>query len=266
MAPSQVVLRRRDAYAAYHSLVLRPTFHSFVATTTFEAVQRSAASQFQILAFPTFQREFSKPEVRRPISMAIDRDEIIRSIFKDSQQSARSFVSPVVSGYRDNTCGVSCEFNPAKAKDSPCDDGNACTQIKTNLGVECTGQPDAKFSDLLTKVQNKEAVGMFRMGWVMDYPSMENYLGPLYTTNGSSNYYGYSNKEFDDLVQAGREAPTSDEAIKKWQQAEDILAKDIPVLPMRFGQNNFGISEKVKDVNIDLFNRVDLTKIQTTGN
>ncbi len=32
--------------------------------------------------------------------MAIDRDEIISAVFKDSQQSARSFVSPVVGGYR----------------------------------------------------------------------------------------------------------------------------------------------------------------------
>ena len=66
--------------------------------------------------------------------------------------------------------------------------------------------PEAKFADLLTKVQKHEQVGMFRMGWVMDYPSMENYLGPLYTTNGSSNYYGYSNPEFDKLVKEGSAA------------------------------------------------------------
>ena len=64
--------------------------------------------------------------------------------------------------------------------------------------------PTAKFADLLTKVKRKETVGTFRMGWVMDYPSMENYLGPLYSTGGSSNYYGYSNAQFDRLVQEGR--------------------------------------------------------------
>ena len=140
-----------------------------------------------------------------------------------------------------------------------------CNQLKTNLGVECVGQPEAKFADLLTKVKKKESVGTFRMGWVMDYPSMENYLGPLYSTGGSSNYYGYSNPEFDKLVQEGREAKTSDEAIAKWQQAEDILAKDLRVMPLRFGQNNYGISEKVKNVEIDLFNRVDLSKIEFVG-
>ena len=59
-------------------------------------------------------------------------------------------------------------------------------------------------------------------------------------------------------------APTPDEAIKKYQAAEDILAQDMPVLPLRFGQNNFGHSTKVKNVEIDLFNRVDLNKIEVS--
>ena len=126
-------------------------------------------------------------------------------------------------------------------------------------------QPEPKFADLLTKVEDKQPVGMFRMGWVMDYPSMENYLGPLYSTTGSSNYYGYSNPEFDTLVEEGAAAPTPDEAIKKYQAAEDILAQDMPVIPLRFGQNNFGHSTKVQNVEIDLFNRVDLTKIEVIG-
>jgi oligopeptide transport system substrate-binding protein len=246
---------------------------------------QSPASTFQMLAFPTYDKAFSNVDVRRAISMAIDRQAIVDQVFKGSQKAATSFVSPVVSGYRDNTCGANCEFKPAQAKTLYTQAGGpakltitynadgghkdwvdaTCNQLKTNLGVECTGQPEAKFADLLTKVKAKQSVGTFRMGWVMDYPSMEDYLGPLYSTTGSSNYYGYSNPQFDKLVQEGREAKTPDQAIAKWQAAEDILAKDIPVLPLRFGQNSYGISTKVKNVEIDLYNRVDLTKIEYVG-
>ncbi|MEV0268528.1 ABC transporter substrate-binding protein [Hamadaea sp. NPDC050747] len=245
----------------------------------------SPASSFQFLAFPTYDKNFSNVNVRKAISMAINRQEIVDQVFKGSQKAAYSFVSPVVGGYRDNTCGANCEFNataakqlytenngPSKLEISYNADGGhkdwvdaTCNQLKNNLGVECVGVPTAKFADLLNKVEKKQEVGMFRMGWIMDYPSMENYLGPLYSTNGSSNYYGYSNAEFDKLVQEGREASTSDAAIQKWQQAEDLLAKDMPVLPLRFGQNNYGISTKVQNVEIDLFNRVDLLKIEHTG-
>jgi ABC-type oligopeptide transport system substrate-binding subunit len=137
-----------------------------------------------------------------------------------------------------------------------------CNQINKSLGIECTGVGEPKFADLLNKVEKKEPVGLIRLGWVMDYPLMENYLGPLYATGGSSNYYGYSNTAFDNLVKEGSAAKTTDEAIAKWQQAEDILATDMPVIPLRFGQNVFGHSEKVKNVKVDLFQKVDLYNIE----
>jgi peptide/nickel transport system substrate-binding protein/oligopeptide transport system substrate-binding protein len=247
--------------------------------------QHSPASTFQFIAFPTFDPAYSKPEVRKAISMAIDRDEITKAVFKDSQKSARSFVSPVVAGYRADSCGEACDFKPTEAKamytaaGGPskieitynADGGHkdwvdaTCNQLKKNLGVECVGTPEPKFADLLTKVENKKPVGAFRMGWVMDYPSMEDYLGPLYSTNGSSNYYGYSNPTFDKLVQEGESAPTADAAVQKYQAAEDILAKDMPVIPLRFGQNNFGFSTHVKNVQIDLFDRVKLDQIEVVS-
>jgi len=94
---------------------------------------------------------------------------------------------------------------------------------------------------------------------------MENYLGPLYGTGGSSNYYGYTNPAFDSLVKEGSAAKTTDEAIAKWQAAEDILAQDMPVIPLRFGQNVFGHSQKVKNVSMDLFSKVDLYKIEVAN-
>ena len=77
---------------------------------------QSPNSLFQFLAFPTFDPKFAKVEIRRAISMALDRDEITTTIFLNSERPARSFVSPVVPGYRPDTCGEACEFNPAKAR------------------------------------------------------------------------------------------------------------------------------------------------------
>ena len=96
--------------------------------------------------------------------MAIDRDSIVKTIFANSQSSARSFVSPVLQGYRDNTCGDPCQYNPSKARglyssnNGPktikitynADGGHkewvdaVCNQLHRNLGVTCTPQPEAK--------------------------------------------------------------------------------------------------------------------------
>jgi oligopeptide transport system substrate-binding protein len=247
--------------------------------------QKSPNSAFQFVGFPLFQKEFQDVRVRQAISMAINRQEITDQVFLGSQTPATSFVSPVVAGYRENTCGKNCEYNPTEAKKlyteakGPSElkitynaDGPhkawvdaTCNQIKASLGVNCTGQGEPKFADMLTKVEKKQPVGLIRLGWLMDYPLMENYLGPLYGTEGSSNYYGYTNPAFDDLVAAGSAAPTPEEAIKKWQEAEDILAKDMPVIPLRNGQNVFGYSEKVSNVEVDLFQKVNLYEIEVTN-
>ncbi|GLY00921.1 putative peptide ABC transporter DppA [Actinoplanes sp. NBRC 101535] len=247
--------------------------------------QKSPNSVFQFVGFPTFLKEYQNVDVRKAISMAINRQEITDQIFLGSQTPATSFVSPVVAGYRENTCGANCEYNPTEAKKlytaakGPAEikitynvDGGhkawvdaTCNQIKASLGVNCTGQGEQKFADLLTKVEKKENVGLIRLGWIMDYPLMENYLGPLYGTGGSSNYYGYSNTAFDALVKEGSEAATPEEAIAKWQAAEDILAKDMPVIPLRVGQNVFGFSEKVTNVTVDLFQKVDIYAIEVVS-
>jgi ABC-type oligopeptide transport system substrate-binding subunit len=247
-----------------------------------ERFQKSPNSVFQFVGFPTFEKGFNNPDVRRAISMAVNRQEMTSQIFLDSQTPATSFVSPAVNGYRADSCGEYCKYQPAKAKALYQQAGgptsltiayNAdgphkawvdamCIQIKASLGVNCTGVGEPKFSDLLTKAENEEPVGMLRLGWVMDYPLMESYLGPLYTTNGSANYWGYSNPAFDDLVKEGDAAKTPPESIKKWQQAEDILAKDMPVIPLRFGQNVYGFSERTSNVSVDLFQKVDLYKIE----
>jgi peptide/nickel transport system substrate-binding protein/oligopeptide transport system substrate-binding protein len=247
--------------------------------------QHSPASAFEFLAFPTFDPNYANVNVRKAISMAIDRDGIVKTIFANSQASARSFVSPVLQGYRDKTCGDACEYRPSAAKalyvanNGPAEiriaynaDGGhkewvqaVCNQLRRNLGVNCLPQPQAKLADLLQKVEKKQSVGMFRLGWSMDYPSMEDYLTPLYSTHGSANYYGYSNPQFDQLVQKGSEQKTEDEAIRYYQQAENLLARDMPVIPLRFKQNNFVFSTRVSNVSVDLFSYLDLMDITTTA-
>jgi ABC-type oligopeptide transport system substrate-binding subunit len=247
-----------------------------------DRLQKSPSSAFTFVGFPIYEKEFQDKRVRQALSMAIDRDEMVQQIFLGSETAATSFVSPVVAGYRPNTCGDNCQYNPTKAKqlytqaNGPKDikisyntDGGhkawvdaMCNQIKASLAINCTGVGEPKFADLLKKVEAHQQVGLIRLGWLMDYPLMENYLGPLYSTDGSSNYYGYSNTAFDSLVREGSEAATPAAAIKKWQQAEDILADDMPVLPLRFGQNVFGHSDKVTNVSMDLFQKVDIYRIE----
>jgi ABC-type transport system substrate-binding protein len=50
--------------------------------------------------------------------------------------------------------------------------------------------------------------------------------------------------------------------VAKWQAAEDVLAQDMPIIPLFFGQNVYGHSKRVTNVAIDPAQRLDLFKIQ----
>ncbi len=250
-----------------------------------DRLQKSPSSSFAFVGFPTFEKEYANKDVRRALSMAINRQQMTDQIFLGTQTPATSFVSPVVAGYRPDACGASCVYNPTEAQKLYAAAGGPpsiqiayntdgghqawvdamCAQIKASLSVNCVGSGEPKFADLLTKVESQQPVGLVRLSWVMDYPLMESYLDPLYGTGGSSNYYGYSNPAFDSLVKEGSEAANQGDAIKKWQAAEDILAQDMPVIPLRFGQNVFGFSTRVRNVSMDTFERVDIYQVEKTS-
>jgi len=244
-----------------------------------QRLRKSLNSSFAFVGFPMFQPEFAKPEVRQALSMAIDRRALTDKVLKNTETPAAAFVSPAVAGYRANSCGAFCRFDPVKAKamymaaggprsititysaDEPWVEA-MCAQITASLGVACVPAREASLAALLTRVQKRRPVGLIRLSWTMDYPLMESYLSPLYGTDGSSNVYGYSNPAFDSLLEQGYAAATPAVAIQKWQQAEDILAHDMPVIPLRFGQNVYGYSERVANVTVDAAQRVDVYKIQ----
>ena len=57
-------------------------------------------------------------------------------------------------------------------------------------------------------------------------------------------------------------APTLDEANKLYQEAEAILGKDFPTIPMWSYQQASGWSDRVSDVKVTPFGTIDLTSIK----
>ncbi len=240
------------------------------------------AATVTFLAVPDFEPDYADPRVRKAISMAIDRDALVRTYFGQSQQPARSFVPPTVPGARPDTCGPACTFDPTAARKAYAEaagpkqlqisyntDGGhqawvtgLCGQLATNLGVACTPVAQPRFDTLLADVRALKPIGMFRMTWSMDYPSMESYLSPLFSSSGSSNFAGYRNTTFDSLLREADRAPSAADATPVYQQAEDLLARDLPVIPLRYSQRAVGWSAKVKGVALDGFERLDVARLE----
>jgi ABC-type oligopeptide transport system substrate-binding subunit len=119
-------------------------------------------------------------------------------------------------------------------------------QIKAALGIDYEIKVNLQFPEYLATADAKKFTGPFRLGWGPDYPVIESYLKPLYGTGGSSNNSTYANPEFDKLITEGDAAADIKGAITKYQQAEDLLGEDMPVIPMWFSKVAALRSDKVE--------------------
>ncbi|MFF5390371.1 ABC transporter substrate-binding protein [Streptomyces sp. NPDC013012] len=223
------------------------------------------------LGLPVKDPRFADPRIRKALSMAIDRKGITQAIYNGVYQPATSLVGDVIPGHRSDACGKTCAYDPAAAKklfeeaggfDGPLElyfsnsdptyeqwMTSVANQLKDNLGIQ-----DVKFrkmapADLSSLLNDGKNKGPFRQNWVIDYPSIQNYLDGLYYPGNRS---GWSNGEFDALVAKGN-AAKGNEAVATYQKAEDIALRDLPYIPLWNWQDQSAWSDRIGNVVIDSY-------------
>jgi len=222
-----------------------------------------AAAIFQSFTIPQYLEHFDgttdEGKLRRQaISMAVNRDEITKVIFQGTRTPAKDFTSPVIDGYSEDLEGSDVlTYNESEAKKlwaeadaiSPygdttfsiaynADGGHqawvdaAANSISSTLGIKAEGKSYPDFKGLLDEESNDAMTGAFRSGWQADYPSLYNFLAPLYQTGAGSNYGRYSSDQFDTLVKEGSQAGSVEDANAKFQDAQEVLFEDLPAIPL----------------------------------
>ncbi|MEU8348449.1 MULTISPECIES: ABC transporter substrate-binding protein [unclassified Streptomyces] len=241
------------------------------------------AGIIQTLAFPFYDKGWGegKEKLRQGISRAIDREKITEQIYHGTRTPASDWTSPVLGekgGYQAGICGEFCDYDPKAAKKlideagglpggrmtltSNVDTGShrvwldaACNSINNALGKDkaCTVNPVGTFADYRNQIGDERMTGPFRAGWQMDYPLIQNFLQPLYYTNASSNDGKWSNKEFDKLVDEANAERDTEKAVRKFQDAEKVLAEQMPAIPLWYQNGSAGFSERLTDVKLNPF-------------
>ncbi|MER6439654.1 ABC transporter substrate-binding protein [Streptomyces sp. NPDC001185] len=235
-----------------------------------------ADSAVGYIGFPIkYNKSFQNADLRKAISMAIDRQTIADKVFLGARTPADDYISPIIDGYRKGACGDACTLNVAKAKELykksgglpgnklelgyNADGGHkewieaVANQLQQNLGLKVTAKPFEQFQTILNDLDAKKYQGAFRMAWSMDYPDAEDYLRPVFSKDAianGSNYSGYVNQDFEKLLVKGDQAPTHEDAVKFYQQADDVLLKDMPYIPVYFYTLNAGFSDKIKSMKV----------------
>ena len=196
-------------------------------------------------------------KMRQAFNEAVDKETMIATTFAGLGTPAHSLVPPGMPGHLDT------EFYPYNVEKAKADFDSALTDLgitKADLKLEVGFNTNANHEDKVAFLQEqwRQAFGIdvtpvglewgayldrlssdpfdiFRLGWGADYPHPNNFTTDLISCSSGNNNMGYCNQEVDDLLQQAAVAPTLEEQIPIYDQVQEKVMADAPIIPLRFG-------------------------------
>lgn len=211
---------------------------------------------------------FKDPKVRRALALAVDRDIIVNNVMAGGQPPAYVFTPEATAGFEapetelasmtqserderarellaeagygeDNPLTFDMVYNTSEAHQKV---AVVLSQMwKQKLGVQ------AQLSNMEWKVfleeRGNQNFEMARGAWCGDYNEASSFLDLLQSDSGY-NDGKYSNPEYDQLLE---DALTADDTTPLYTRAEEILAEDMPVIPLYHYAGVYMIDESLKN-------------------
>lgn len=209
----------------------------------------------------------SDVNVRKAISLAINREELVNTILAGAGIPASSYLNNNIPGH-DKTLGV-LEYNPEEAKKILADAGYSGG---INLTAEVRDTDEAIFNAIagylaevginleVKKVDNATwnsdrssgNLQMTGMQWNALYPDgdfqMYNYF---YSVNSANRGVFYENPEYDRLLDEARASTDEAERAEFYKQADKILTlEDYAAIPLYYPQSQFLAKPFVKNFTV----------------
>ncbi len=245
----------------------------FASTPEFFSIPRIGMQYFD---FNTSQKPFDDAKVRKAFSMAINREQIIKGIIQSVEKPAFGMVPYGIpdgvqkdkdyravagdlftenvdeakkllaeAGYPDGK-GIPPITMIVMASQTDKDIAQALQSMwKQNLGV------DVNIETFESKVYWDEIEnGNFNIasdGWTGDYPDPMTNLDIFESVNTADDMR-WSSKEYDGLLEENRKISDQAKRMENFVKAEKILVEEMPLMPLRFYEDQFLAKPNVKGV------------------
>jgi peptide/nickel transport system substrate-binding protein len=226
-------------------------------------------------------RFFSSAKIRKALSIAINRNEIFRSVIGKFGQIYDSPISPIFKSYIDSSL-FSFDYNPSLAKqmledegwkdnngDGILEKGNkkfsfniysntgnpireyAATVIKNNLkeiGIEAE-TIFVERSELIDGLINKK-YDAFLSGWTVQIPlNLDNFRDPA-SEKGTFNFSGYNNQEVNDLLANLNPSDSESKKFSTYKSISKIFKETEPVTILFWVDNIIVYNKRIKNLKI----------------
>jgi oligopeptide transport system substrate-binding protein len=216
---------------------------------------------------------FTDIKVREAFAYALDRDAWVKDVDSDLSLPTLTWIPPGYPGYKEGE--TRWGYDPEKARQAITESSYGSVAALPEIDVTFSDSARnrvrhewlvAKWKEVfgddlkiklnpvepttytaLTK-DIKTAPSVFRLGWCADYPDPQNWLSVYWKTGGFGERIGYSNPDFDALVNAADVELDPAKRADLYQQAQDLLLDDAPVAFMYNTKNHYLVKPWVMGV------------------
>ncbi len=201
--------------------------------------------------FNVNQPPFDDSRVRRALSMAINRQQIVSAVTKGGQIPAYNLTPANTLGYTP-TAKIPFDIKAARRlmAESGYPQGKGFPKVellyntseghrkiaiaiqqmwKIALGIEIRLYNQDWKAFLETEKNGDFSIA--RGGWIGDYLDPNSFLD-MFLTNSGNNRTGWSNQEYDQLIKQSGRIAEMDDRFELFQQAEKILVDESPIMPI----------------------------------
>jgi oligopeptide transport system substrate-binding protein len=213
--------------------------------------------------------KYAKPEVRRAISLAIDRGRIANEVYGGTKEPATGIIPRGVRGYAPASC-ADCVKDQERARQlitaafagKPPEmiidhlDASPSREVATaiandlknvGLNVALRAHNSGDYLKQLEAGQHEIA----ELGWLAEVPSPDGFLAQQLRTGSPNNHTGFADRTFDTLVDQARAQRDDGARLEAYRKAEARVFEVMPLIPIVFFRNHVGVAERVHGLRID---------------
>ncbi|EON73226.1 peptide ABC transporter substrate-binding protein [Lysinibacillus sphaericus] len=236
--------------------------------------------------FNTTDKITGNANIRKALTLAIDRQGLIDNITKGEQKPALGMVPSAISGfeedrgyYKDNDMEGAKAALEAGMKELGITDPS---QIKINVSFN-TSEAHAAIAQYIQEGWSKNlgiTVGLDnsewqvyleklnvldyqvgRMGWIADYNDAYTFLEMYDTAANGNNDTGWENAEYKDLLKKSVAEIDPAKRLEYLKQAEAIAMTELPIAPIYYYTNLYVKNDKVQNMAPDRIGNIQLKSV-----
>lgn len=242
--------------------------NGFVATPGHQVINGSMPSVYYLF-FNLKDPVFKDADLRRALSLAVNRQAICDNFFAGTRKPAANIVPPPIAGYEKDAWKWSHydkdEANKLLDKKYPKKaDGSRGINLKITYNLDGghkqiiqSAIADWKAIGINVESISKEWTSciddyqshkaqMGRLGWNADYPIMDNFIYPLFYSTSDDNVTGFNDPAIDKEINEARKTIDPAERIAKFQVINKKIGDFCPCLPIMFYRLGYVASDKVQ--------------------